>query len=270
MKNILKTLALKGYILFLLGVPPFLSAQTPGGAPGFPSGGAAAFTVQDPSGLPQPRPIDKNSPAWNRTIKEVNFDGLPMVEVIRWLREQFPEVNFVNAPEVEDVPVRLTLRSVTLDDIFTALAITSKGELRSNILSEKMVSFFYEPLIPRGEVDLKKYTRAFSLANYLAGRSPEETAKALKELEEALKVSWSMLAEANGGHLEKPALNLHAPTKMLIVVGTPEQLEMVAQFIDQLRSNVYSPVLPKPVPPPVAPQPPQAPSPSTIKPGPAK
>jgi hypothetical protein len=214
-------------------------APHPGVAPDFNSRLRSLMLQTDTA--PQ---FERNSPAWKKQVKEANFNNMPMGEVIKWLRTEFPEINFVNAPEVEDVPVNLNLHSVTLDDIIVALGITSKGELVANPMSEKMVSFFYRPMFPREQAQ-RKISRAYSLAGYLFGRSPDETAKALKDLEDALEISWKMLQQANPGdqNIGRPQLNLHAPTKMLIAVGDEEQLQVIERFISQLERRPLSPMM---------------------------
>jgi hypothetical protein len=218
---------------------------------------------QDPSAPPQAAPTFKrNSPAWQMQVKEVIFENQPMGEVIKWLRPQFPEINFVCAPEVEDVPVRMNLHNVTLDDIFVALNITSKGELVANPMNENMVSFFYRPAFAKEQAQ-RKTARAYSLSSYLSGRSPEESAKALKDLESALDLSLQMLLDANpDARFEKPRLNLHAPTKMLIAVGDGEQLEIIERFIGQLERRPNPPQMIQNFGSGIIPQPGQIPSPA--------
>jgi hypothetical protein len=275
MKTLSKVLVINGCILFLFGHSMSVSAQNPG--PVAVPGGPAPYSPQPPArsafdsrlqdlierSSPQPAPptFERTSPAWKKQVKEVDLEDLPMGEVIGWLRKEFPEVNFINAPEVENVFVKLKLRSVTLDDIFIALSITSKGEIVINPMNEKMVSIFYRPLAPKEQTP-KKISQAFSLVGYLTGLSPDETTKALKDLEDALAVSWKMLQRANpeDQNFQPPQLNLHAPTKMLIAVGDGEQLEVIERFISQLERRPVRIVQPAPVAP-AQPNPPSAPVP---------
>lgn len=263
MKTLLKAIAINGCILFLLGHPVAVPAQNPAPvapiapySPPPPARSAFDANLQAIVERISPKPVapifERTSPVWKKQVNDVEFDGIPMGEVIVWLRTEFPEVNFVSADDVDAVPVKLKLRSVTLDDIFTALSITSKGEIVINPMNEKMVSIFYRPTYGK-EPTPKKISQAFSLAGYLSGLSPEETTKALKDLEDALAVSWKMLQKANpeDQNSQAPQLNLHAPTKMLIAVGDGEQLHVIDRFISQLERRPFPRVMapqPQPIP----------------------
>jgi hypothetical protein len=68
-------------------------------------------------------------------------------------------------------------------------------------------------------------------------RSKEtDQAQALADLEDALKTCWKLLAQAesNPKPLPEPVMSLHKATRLLIVAGTSEQLDTVAQVVSQL------------------------------------
>src|SRR5688572_16883160 len=60
--------------------------------------------------------------AWQRRIPEYNSDALPLGEVIQYLRQHFPEINFLikqqgdTDGDVGSISVRMELRAVTLKE----------------------------------------------------------------------------------------------------------------------------------------------------------
>ncbi len=213
--------------------------------------------AQPKSGEAKPKPAVeavKDADPWKRRLPEVQFDNVPLSEVANHLSAQFPEINFVLHPNVKEIPVLLRLRSVTLDDIFTALDISTQvggqgvdpttgmavpgGGLHVNKLNDRMVSLSYGQ--PAAVYVVKPVCRAFSLSRYLAGKSEKDVDAALNDIEEALQIAWKMLqaGEQSKSKAQQPSLNLHRATKLLIVVGQPEQVEVVEQVISQLDGGV--------------------------------
>jgi hypothetical protein len=163
-----------------------------------------------------------------------------------------PEINFVIQAPVKEIPVTLKLRSVTLDDIFTALDICTKqtpggaiepatglpisgNTLEIKKLSDRMVTFMVYEGGMRA-MSTMTVCRAFSLSRYLAGKADKEVNEAMTEIEDALQTAWKMLQAADQANskLQRPQLNLHRATKLLIVVGHPQQVQVVEEVIGQL------------------------------------
>src|SRR5262245_31738779 len=48
---------------------------------------------------------------WERPMKEIKFDGLPLSEIVRVLRQEYPDVNFVVTSKVESEGIRMFLRN---------------------------------------------------------------------------------------------------------------------------------------------------------------
>lgn len=199
----------------------------------------------------------KATDPWQRQLPEAFFDNIPLSEVANFLSDQFPEINFVLHPAAKDIPVSLKLRMVTLDDIFTALKIGTQNMVQGvdpvtggsmecavefNKLNDRMVSVTYRQT-PTSEAS-KPLCRAFSLSRHLAGKSDKEADNVLNEIEDALKLCWAMLQDADRSNTktEQPQLNLHRGTKLLIVVGQPSQVEVVEQVINQVEGGSGSPV----------------------------
>src|SRR6185503_5705346 len=79
----------------------------------------ANLHAADPTNPPA-KAAAATEPAWERHLREVNWDSLPLGEIVKILREQFREINFVVARNVEAASVSLVLRDVRLEDLFKA------------------------------------------------------------------------------------------------------------------------------------------------------
>src|SRR5438034_1936341 len=56
-----------------------------------------------------------------RRLKEINWDGILLSEIAKSLREQFRELNFMVARNVQSETISLMLREVSLEELFNAL-----------------------------------------------------------------------------------------------------------------------------------------------------
>jgi len=207
----------------------------------------AALTATETKPVPLPpgyAPAKPEDP-WQRRVNDVRLEGVPYSEVAAGLAKSFPEINFVVTPgESDELAVSLSLRNVTLDDIFTAMNLATGGRVQAAKINDRMVNFKLVEAAA-SEPSPKKICRAFSLSRYLSGRSDKETDTALVELEDALKQCWTMLQKANPTDiaLQRPELSLHPTTKLLIVVGVPEQLAVVEEVVNQLEGVPAQPMI---------------------------
>jgi hypothetical protein len=199
--------------------------------------GQVPMAVDPTTGLPvaPAKPIPET---WSKEIKDFKFDGVPMGEIVVYLQEKVTGINFVITPDAAEYvlpPVRLS--SVTLEDVFTAIRIISSGEIQISPESAMLVSVtrIAPPAKPRG---FKKSCVAYNLSLYLQGKQGPELEQSMKDVEDALERCWKMLDQANNQRYERPALSLHAPTKMLIAVGEPDQLMVIEQIVRQLEASV--------------------------------
>jgi len=197
---------------------------------GLPPAFAQAPAIDPNTGLPVDPAVQK---AWERRLERVSFDELPIREVVKYLREKYPEINFVMNGGAADVQVKIELRSVTLGNILDALTFASNGNVRFDKKELRLVTVLGREPRKRVAAEL----RAFSLSRYLSGLSEEDTERALKELDDVLNSSWEMLQNTRlaGEEFSFPKLSIHRKTKLLIVVGQPEQLEAVEQIVTALQ-----------------------------------
>jgi hypothetical protein len=186
------------------------------------------------------------SAAWQRRIPEIVLDNLPLGEVIKELRQRFPEINFLIKQQTEtDIDVAATtinmsVRAVTLQEFLKALEIAAQRPIQiTGGPDDRMVVF--ESKAAAAAVDaaglpLKPViqTRVFNIGSYLA-RSGKEEKEALAELDDVLRLTGGLFTEANpSARPFKPRLHIHRGTKLLIAVGSTEELNVIQQVVNSL------------------------------------
>jgi hypothetical protein len=206
-------------------------------------------------------------------LQEVFYDGFPLPEVVNHLREQTeqqdPEklgVNFmiVNRNDHPEplatgevplpVPIRVDLgsaivrinpplKNIRLIDALDAVVKQADVPIQYSI-EEYAVVF--------SEKTPAEATQVFSLAKYLAGRSGQNVGEALKDLNELFEITWGLHQQTASSQLRfAPRLHLHRGTQLLIAVGQPEHLNIIAQVIRELEGlSSAAPVAPAPREPP--------------------
>jgi hypothetical protein len=209
-----------------------------------------------------PAQIEK---AWQRRISELRADGIPLEEIVRLLRDNFPELNFIVKEKVRAETVAFTLRSVTLEEIFKALEPATEGRVQviySTNRNDRLIVFDRTQLparvdpstgLPFSPGDGRKICRVFNLSEYLVGRSDKEVDEAIAEIKNVLETAWSMLRNANNQNEQIPTVSVHRGTRLLVVVGSPEDLAIVQDVVIGLQGsapgvNVAKPVEPTPNP----------------------
>ena len=183
--------------------------------------------------------------AWQRRIPEVRVDNLPLGEIIDRLRAEFPEINFIakqqGAVDVDlnSIPVTLRVRAVTLKEVLVALELAAQHPIRiTGGPDDRLVIFEAKSpaeIAATAPVQPVVVTRIFNLTRYLAGRSSNEINEAMRELQEVLEITGAMIESSTGDKPLRPQLNLHRGTKLLIVVGQPEELAIVEQVVGELQ-----------------------------------
>jgi hypothetical protein len=234
-------LVLSGSVLMGMGAshpqnrPGAAQPGLPGVGGGLYGPGAEGGPIDPSTGLPAGLPIPET---WQeKAPKDISFKNLPCGEVVRLLREYFPKMNFIVDPELDGETVQIEqLRNVTLEDILSALNLASRGAIRATPVKDNIVS------LQRGGVRMRpeKMCRPFGLSRYLSGKGDAGINEAMKDLQDALQTCWKMMSEANGsgGNAGEPLMNLHKGTMLLLVVGTPEQLDVVSQVVGQLQPSM--------------------------------
>jgi hypothetical protein len=205
----------------------------------------------DAADKPAPEPPKEVSEAsvnaaWQRRIAEYTADNLPLDEVVKYLQDRFPELNFhlkvqqaPDAAERVDLPavsVRINrLRNVTLAEFLEVLELATDSPIQiTGKPGDRLVVFDSKTSASTKPANLE--TRVFSLAKYLENRTHEEESVALAMLEDVLAEAGKMYAEASRSGSFNPRLNIHRGTKLLIVVGRPDELAVVEQIVRELQN----------------------------------
>ncbi len=184
------------------------------------------------------RPVE-NSNAGGRGDEEkrsnhVEFDSIPMGEVVRLLRREFSGVNFIVTERAEEIPVRMELRSVTLQNILNALMIATDYQIDIEEMEDRLVAI--RTNLPEPE---KPILRAFNLRDYLMGRNGKNSSTAYQDLDEVLHLAWAELqvADQRRNPMSIPRLMIHQKTQLLIAVGQSDQLQVIEQIVTALQGN---------------------------------
>ena len=178
---------------------------------------------------------------------DVDFDGLPLVSVVEWLREvpAFREVNFVLSPKLRhygqtsDAAVEVKLRSASLRDILNAIGIATGGDVRFEVRTPTLVA-----LTPRHTEERLIITprppahQVVNLREVLSWKDPgslEEATLTIRDL-----VSQTLQA-IHGNNELSPGLNYHQGSGILVIIGQPDAIKITMDIIRNLRSPAPEP-----------------------------
>src|SRR4051812_16551665 len=147
-------------------------------------------------------PVAQTAPdiakAWQKRIPELNSDNLPLDEVVKHLRQEFPELNFVVKQKARSQSVSVMLRLVTLEEILKAMDPATEGQVRviwPTNESDRMIIFDrIERAVSVDPTtglpfpgDGKKVCRVFNLSEYLSQFPENEVDGAIKEIRGVLE-----------------------------------------------------------------------------------
>ncbi len=198
-------------------------------------------------------PVAQTSPdigkAWEKRIPQLSSDNLPLDEVVKLLRQEFPELNFIVKQKARSESVSVMLRLVTLEEILKAIDPATEGRVRviwpTNEFdrmiifdrTERAVSVDSTTGLPFPATG-KKVCRVFNLSEYLSHFPENEVDGAIKEIRGVLETAWTMLRQANEEADEPaPSLSVHRGTKLLVAVGRPEDLQILEQVVIGLQGS---------------------------------
>lgn len=229
-------------ILFLLvslaAAPAQPSAPVINPATGLPAPGG--MPILDPTtGLPVPPPvpqwIDPNWPDPGIILTNVNYDDLPLSEVVKQLCEKFKNQFDVLPMPASDtdwggVPMRLQLHNVKASEIFTAMNLVFENNRQPVRWELKFVGnrpVAQLRLLPEANLQSETHRMVYFVGNLLGdeksgGMTMEQIVKTISEV-------WP----ADFG---KPdgVIQFHLEAQLLVVNGTREQIEFVHQTLAAL------------------------------------
>jgi hypothetical protein len=177
---------------------------------------------------------------------DVDFDGLPLVNVVEWLREvpAFREVNFVLSPKLRhygqtsDELIEVKLRSASLRDILNAIGIATDNEVMFEVRTPHLVA-----LVP-GRAEQPSFRSdpttsappAYQVVN-LREVLPWKDPGSLEEATLTIRDLVSQTLQAIHGNNElSPGLSYHQGSGILVIIGQPDAIKITMDIIRNLRS----------------------------------
>jgi hypothetical protein len=248
MKSKLQMRAATILFLFIASVIPVLAQPKPSHAT---DNTPEKVHVIDPAtGLPPvlPHPVvlpDWKDPDWkdpDKVLPEVSYEGLPLGEIARNLRDQFKSHFDVLLPgdDSHNIPINLRLKDVTASEVFNAMnlvfendKIPLRWELKMNghrptaLLRELAES---KPvLVPEPPAEEPKRT-VFFVGDLIGDE--KSGGMTMDQLSKTISEVYQLSFPGNVG------LQFHKAAQLVIITGTPDQLNFVHVTLEALRDKV--------------------------------
>ncbi|MBI5386431.1 MAG: hypothetical protein HZA90_17305 [Verrucomicrobia bacterium] len=224
-KNTLAFLALSGAIWLS---PPMARSQAPAEKP-----------ASDSPPLEEPRiRLDIKQ----GDIKQGRSTAKPatVANVIENLRDQAIHADFVLSPGVAEIVVsNLTLRSADLRSALQAIGAATGDKLRVFPLGERNLYALNLGQAPRPEKSLE----AFNLSPVLDSLGPRDSKAVAQQVEEITQFILATIKNFDQRTKQErgtPLVSFHAGTGLLLVIGHPEQLEIVSKIVQALNAPLRS------------------------------
>ena len=225
-------------------MPPAANVPAPGGAP----------ALLDPStGLPPQASAPWIDPNWTDPaliVTNISFDGLPVSEVAHQLRELFKnDFNILPMPvafgnDWGSTIVHLELKNVRASEIFNAMNLVFENE-RTPLRWELKQEPNAQPLVLlRVLPEAAPHAAAEAAAPlthrmvYFVGNLVGDAKNGGMTMEQIVK-TISDIWPADFGR-PQDALQFHTDAQLLVVNGTPDQLEFIHQTLAALEEKVDS------------------------------
>lgn len=214
--------------------------------------------INPTTGLPIQVPWrDPDWPEPDKVLPDVDYDGLPLDEVVRGLRAEFGDAFDILMPifwqdpnhperslEIPPVQVTMRLKNVTASEVFNAMNLMFEGEntpcrweLRMNgsrpmallrVVPELVAA---TPFFPSPAPTPPPLRQIYFVGDLLGdeesgGMSMEQLVKTVSEV---YGMSYGSSSEV---------LKYHEGAQLVIVTGTPDQVNFVQQTLSALRDKV--------------------------------
>lgn len=192
----------------------------------------AALTAQTP---------DANAKA-EHVIAELEMHNTPVRDVIAFLRQQVPDANIVLSAEVGDIRIsELKLRNVTLTQALWALQWATNGEVVIYPPSGANPGLFTvrNTVSKKANPRLENVTRVFLLPPWPEADLDKDLAAMLDAVNHLFSLARNARSAAGETDtaLKPPSLEAHRPTRLLLVAGTRESVELAAEVIVALQGK---------------------------------
>jgi hypothetical protein len=179
----------------------------------------------------QPAKPKTSIPIAERRV-DVTLKDLTIAEAAEVFREQWDGLNVIVPPSVADLQIGpLQLRQITVENLCLIIPAATDGIVEATFDRDAFLTFRPTVAIERTQ----PICRIMSLTPYLAGKPEKEVEKAIVELQDAVVQACRLLAKARrSGKLEQPEFSVHQSTRLLIVVGSPESVNIVEEVVNAL------------------------------------
>jgi len=251
------SLALSALAMAMAGVVS--AADQSGAPPAAPK--LTAPTVIDPTtGLPSPPATSWKDAGWkdpDKILPNVFYDGLPLSEVAKNLRDEFKDAFDVLIPDgwrdpgnpdpapsfdPQGVSIKLRLKNVTASEVFNGMNLmfesenspvrwdlTMNGKRPTAVL--RVLPALVPPVVP--EPLAAKAKRMIYFVGDLLG---DEKSGGMT-MEQIVKTVSEVYQMSYGGTAKPSHLQFHKEAQLLIVNGTIDQIDAVQQTLSALRQK---------------------------------
>jgi len=226
-------------------VPPAPSLGR--GGPGFggPRGSAVEtpiFNIQIENGQLNLDPLKGRETPWTATHESsvpATIDNLS-----KYLRVIDTNLNIVLSPDVGNITIpNLKLNTRNVSALHQAIAIASGGAIFDNEgggfgfvgTSENKTAPNLTFVSARSKT--RPSVEVFNLSGYIQslGKVDDQViTQKLDELKQIIAITTTELNNYNDSHIDSPELRFHPGTKLLIVIGKPEAIEVSRKIINAL------------------------------------
>ncbi|MCB9913445.1 MAG: hypothetical protein H6827_10645 [Planctomycetes bacterium] len=194
---------------------------------------------QAPAAAPPPQAAVPQKVRVDLDIRQGLLDGrgnhpATIARVVDVLQAQVPDANFVLSPGVSGVVVsNLTLRSADLEGALTALEFaTGRKVLARQVAQDNIYA------VTTGQAgQSEKGVEVFNLTPILRAMGPEDqqgVRECIKEICTVIVQTISDFDRETGREWDTPQPNFNESTRLLVIIGHPEQLEIAGKIIKAL------------------------------------
>jgi hypothetical protein len=228
------------------------------GPPAAPGSSLQPTAVDPATGLPiPPAPPAWKDPEWKDPEKKltVSYEGVPVSEVAADLRKQFNDafdiliprsapvqvVGGIEAFDVPGMPIQIRLKDVSASEVFNALNLLFEAEntplswqLKMNG-NRPMALLRVRPEVAAPPVRTETPQRKiFFVGELLAGeKSGMSMEQLVKTISEIYEMSYTGGRRPGADHLQ-----FHKDAQLLVVTGSSDEIEFIAETIAALKQKV--------------------------------
>lgn len=227
--------------------------------PGASSAGrSTALTINPATDLAQAMPAeDWKDPNWvepGRVLGEVRYDGLPLGEVARNLRDQFTNAFDILLPsswqnpgdpasaiDPQSVLINIELKNVTASEVFHAMNLVFEAqntpvrwELRMNGNRPAALVRVLPALVPASGAPPPAPEESRRMVYFVGELLGDEKSGGMT-MDQVYKMVSEVFQMSYGN--VKGVLQYHKEAQLLVVTGTTDQLEFVGQTLEALKEK---------------------------------